>query len=475
MNILLLSNSAPNYFNFFNALARLLHNDGHSVHIAVDSTFSREENQLDTLEFATVHTFSEYYTSNAIDHDTLRRYSHYNLNGALLSDFERSQIYNIWGEEADTPFFDRLKSTLLGFFEQIIADHQIDTVIYENVSNTFAHFALFMAQQNGAQYVGLSPSRLPGRFAITADPWNDKVVERAFGDIQTGSVVPTAEVRNWVREYLAGIEKTVPDYMKINGLDNVGILKRYLRRDRLKKAKSLFRHLGDDRTSAFQVGNPLRTHFNLFARNLKRRLRTGKVRNFYSSPDYEADFFLYPLHFHPESSTSILAGTYLNEYEVIRNIAFNLPEGMRLYVKDHMSAWAFPPVSFYRDLQRLPNVVILGPGEPTKELIKASRGVLTLTSTVGYEALLLKKRVLLYGDVFYSFHKGVTRCDNPTQLHHLLCTELAQPIDWDDQYNEDFVCAYYYSTFDQSLNFLLPCEPAQKLSAAIYPYILKSM
>lgn len=54
MNILLLSNSAPNYHHFFKALVRLLAGDGANVAVAVDSTFSRKENRLDDLEFASV-------------------------------------------------------------------------------------------------------------------------------------------------------------------------------------------------------------------------------------------------------------------------------------------------------------------------------------------------------------------------------------------------------------------------------------
>jgi len=146
-----------------------------------------------------------------------------------------------------------------------------------------------------------------------------------------------------------------------------------------------------------------------FLRYICSRFKVGLVKRLYQAPVEGEQFLLYPMHFHPESSTSILAGTYLDEYEVIRNIAFSLPEGVRLYVKDHISAWGYPALDFYRRIKRLPNVRLLGPNEPTKQLIKASAGVITLTSTVGYEALLLKTRVFLFGQVFYSHIKHVDR------------------------------------------------------------------
>lgn len=468
MNILLLSNGAPNYHHFFKALVSLFARDGATVAVAVDSQFSRRENRLDDLTFAEIHEFATYFVNHKTDPAILARYAHVNLNSALLSDFERAQVYGIWDSSADLDYFDRLKSALLSFFEEIFERHSIDTVIYENVSNSFAHFALFVAQRRGATYMGFTGSRLPGRFAITSDPLEDNAAARAFEAIRGGSLTPAPEVRRWAEDYLSRIETITPDYMKINGLDRVALFRRYFRRDRIARIVALLRHIGDSRTDAFQIGNPLQTYLGLFRRNLGRRLRASQVRKLYQQPVRRERFLLYPLHFHPESSTSILAGSWLDEYEVIRNIAFNLPEGMRLYVKDHVSAWAYPTVDFYRRIRALPNVRLLPPEAPTKQLIKESAAVITLTSTVGYEALLLKKRVFLYGRVFYEFHKGVTRVESPARLHELFSSYVDRPPEWDDTYNLDFVCAYYAATLPGTLNLMHGPDTAKKMADHVY-------
>lgn len=468
MNILLLSNSAPNYFHFFNALSSLFMRDGAHVVAAVDSTFSREENQLDTIGFEAIYDFSVFFVKHRTDPAILQRYAAFDLNGALLSDFERSEAYGIWGDNVGLDYFDRLKSALLTYFELIFDQHAIDTVLYEGVSNTFAHYALFVAQRKGAQYLGLVGSRLPNRFGLTSDPLTDDATERLFHEIRSGQLPVDSSVRQWARDYIDGIETVVPDYMKINGLERISILSRYLRRDRLHKIMALGRHALDSRTDAFQAGNPLRTHAGLFVRNVRRRMRARSVTQLYEKPMEGERFLLYPMHFHPESSTSILAGTYLDEYEVIRNIAFSLPGGVRLYVKDHVSAWAYPTRDFYRRIRRLPNVRLLGPNEPTKQLIKQSRGVITLTSTVGYEALILRKQVFLFGTVFYGFHQGVTKIGDPTRLRALLEEKLAGPPEWDDQYNLDFISAYYLATLPGTLNLMLPSAGAEKMAEQVY-------
>lgn len=468
MNILLLSNSAPNYHHFFKALVRLLARDGAKVAVAADSAFSREENRLDDLEFARIHEFAAFFATHRTDSEILARYSDFALNAALLSDFERAEVYRIWGDGADLDYFDRLKSALLTFFEGIFEQHGTDLVIYENVSNAFAHFALFVAQRKNITYYGLAGTRLPGRFQVTSDPIEDKTIASDFAAIRSGQITVDEELRDWATDYIAGIETVVPDYMKINRLDHLALFGRYFRRDRLDKIVSLLRHSSDSRTGNFQIGNPLRTHTNLFLRNVGRRLRSGSVRKFYQKPVQGERFLLYPLHFHPESSTSILAGAYLDEYEVIRNIAFSLPEGVRLYVKDHVSAWSFPSLDFYRRIRRLPNVRILAPEEPTKQLIKMSAAVITLTSTVGYEALLLRKRVFLYGRVFYEFHQGVTRVENPAALRDILIDGLAREVDWDEAYNNDFVCAYHRATLPGTLNLMQGAEEAARLAGHVH-------
>ena len=45
--------------------------------------------------------------------------------------------------------------------------------------------------------------------------------------------------------------------------------------------------------------------------------------------------YLFPLQLKPESSTSVLARYYCDDLSVIKNIAFNIPFGCKLYVKEH--------------------------------------------------------------------------------------------------------------------------------------------
>ncbi|MCM0612626.1 hypothetical protein KFJ24_09125 [Marinobacter sediminum] len=472
MKVLVLSNSAPNYHNFFNAISRRLIEKGVGVGYAVDCPVSLAENKVEELGVQ-YDVFSEFFAQHELDEEILSAYSHHNLNLALFSDFDRSEEYGIWGRRSDE-FFDRLKSALLSFFSQLIDQHGYTAVLYENVSNAFAHFCWIVCQETNVDYVGLTGSRLPGRFCFTSNPFGEHVpIERTRQALEEQRLDVPEAVWGWCREYISNIETTSPDYMAFNNLDNIKIIDRYFRLSKLRKIFRAIRFIGGDHYHSFQRGNPLLYSAGMFLRSLKRRIRLPFVKKYYTAPG-DGDFFLYPLHFHPESSTSILSSSYVNEYETIKNIAFNLPEGVRLYVKDHLSAWGYPRLNFYKKLVSLPNVKLLAPFEPTKQLIKQSKGVVTLTSTVGYEALLLKKPVLLFGEVFYQNHPLVTKVGRLPDLFQSLSMMMRQLEETDvdiENYNLQFVAAYYLNTWPGRLNLMLDHKDAEKLADELFPLL----
>ena len=453
MNVLILSNGAPGYHNFFNSLALRLSEDGAKVFFAVDCETSRDENKLNELPFENFE-FSSFFASHTIDQEILSRYSGFNLNSALLSDYERAVVYRIW-KNPTIEFYEKLKSALLSFFEKIIKEKAISVVVYENVSNAFAHFAWFACQAHGIRYVGVSSSRLPGRFMISDDPLGDHVkIEETLKKIAKGEITITEEAKSWCGSYLSNLETIVPDYMKYNNLEKTGIIEKYLKTEKLKKLKTALRHIGDDHIHSFQRGNPVSLSWQMFKRSLFRKLRINRIKKFYSTHSESDEFFLYPLHYHPESSTSILSGAYVNELEVIRNISFNLPQGTMLYVKDHISAFGYPNKNFYREVSFLPNTKIIHPTAPTKKLIRQSKAVITLTSTVGYEAALLNKRVFLFGSVFYQEHINVTKIENPRKIYEYLKDVPPPETNKEIEYNQKFLAAYYINTQAGGLNLM---------------------
>ena len=132
--------------------------------------------------------------------------------------------------------------------------------------------------------------------------------------------------------------------------------------------------------------------------------------------------FLFPLHYRPEASTSVLAPFYENDLETIKNIAFSLPHGAYLYVKEHAGAIGNRKLSFYKEILTYPNVRLLDIGFPVKESWHLLNGIITLTSTMGFEASQQGVPVIVLGRVFYENYPGVRQVQGWEQLSQELKT-----------------------------------------------------
>ena len=97
-------------------------------------------------------------------------------------------------------------------------------------------------------------------------------------------------------------------------------------------------------------------------------------------------------------------------------------------------------------------------------MIRNSIGVITLTSTVGYEALLLNKPVITLGKVFYSFHDNCTFCDSLLKLPTLLRKMRDFSGCLSDRNNRAFIAAYFDGTYPIKIQYNDPLEKNQLIS-----------
>lgn len=466
MNILILSNNARNYYKFFNKLGSLFSAEEHNVVYAVDSYFSYDFSKLKHVD-RPVYIFEEFLVSFKNDKNILERYKADNLNVGYLADFERAQFNKTLHKISKT----HNSCAQLAFFESILRTHSIDFILFEDIANTFSYHSYLVGKQFGATYISIAAPRLPNRFLMYSGGafCTHTEIEKTLQAIESGVNIASGEIKQLSENYLNNLATTEPDYMKSNGLSDLNFISRNTNaRDKLHLWFNIIKHSLKFK-GGYVFGNPLKIQLAIMARTITRNLKAKKLSSFYSQPVLSENFILYPLHYHPEASTSVLAGTYFNEYETIRNIAFNLPVGTKLYVKDHKSAYGFPELSFYKSLTKLPNVKVIEPFFDTKKLIKASKAVITLTSTVGYEALLLNKRVFLFGNVFYQFHPNVVRIENPAKLFNLFQEWLCKPLEQGDDYNLKFIQAYYLTTLPGSSN--IAGKDSDKLAVELFPLI----
>jgi hypothetical protein len=174
--------------------------------------------------------------------------------------------------------------------------------------------------------------------------------------------------------------------------------------------------------------------------------------NGFSAPVEGEVYFFYPLHVEPELSLLLLGQSYLDQINVIQQVAKSLPISTKLYVKEHPSMFGLRPKSFYTRLLQIPNIRIIHARVDSHAMIRNARVVVTTTGTAGLEAILLGKPVITLGDAFYSridlVHKAESLTELPNLVAKILSNKNHNGTDHDNNRIVDFVTAIFESSID---------------------------
>lgn len=141
--------------------------------------------------------------------------------------------------------------------------------------------------------------------------------------------------------------------------------------------------------------------FYRFSRRLRFRAALKK-RALCHQVDLEKPFIYFALHYQPEASTSAQGGFFANQMNAIEAMREILPAGWWIYVKENpKQRYMFRDLPFYLRARQWPDVRFIDDSAQSEDMIKISRIVATVTGTVGYEALLLGKPCVYFGEAWY--------------------------------------------------------------------------
>lgn len=248
--------------------------------------------------------------------------------------------------------------------------------------------------------------------------------------------------KRWAEEFLLSFEKKKPKpsyWHKNNKLPKFQIVWLF----------KFFKTLLDE----YKYKNSDPTRFNL-SWLLKKRM--GEVFNRYRLRGVRFQealqgerFILYPLHKQPESSVDVLGDFYSDQLNLIKQIVRSLPVGYKLYVKEHSNAIGDRPISFYREVEKLPNTKLISPMADSFHLLKLTSLVVTVSGTMAYEAGLLGKPAITFSDMFFSKLPSVRYCSAVRKLPEIIVELIgynSRPSDEVEKINFlEFVCINSFS------------------------------
>ncbi|MCK5039977.1 MAG: hypothetical protein KAR87_03350 [Candidatus Aenigmarchaeota archaeon] len=195
--------------------------------------------------------------------------------------------------------------------------------------------------------------------------------------------------------------------------------------------------------------------------NLKFGPYVVRKLNVFEKPAYNEKYILFPLHSQPDISTLVLGQYYLNQVALIENIAKSMPICYKLYVKEHPTTIGIRSMSFYKRLKNIPNVKLIDSKISMRDLIKHSKLVTTISGTGGWEAIMLKKPVITFGDCFYNELDMVKKCRDITQLPSII-QDLLYGYNHDEEKLIKFLSAIFKTSYHFSLNRYMNIEEYNK-------------
>ena len=167
--------------------------------------------------------------------------------------------------------------------------------------------------------------------------------------------------------------------------------------------------------------NPYKKIFFLISTAIKRFYLFSKFNRYFEAPKKEENYIYMPLHYIPESTTYVKAPMYVNELNLIEAISKLLPINWRLYVKEHQSMLGERKIKFYKQVKKFSNVRLVKPNfyKDPKPWIEKSLGVVTIAGTTAFEASMLNKPAIVFGNVFYNVISGIKVAKSIEDLEHL--------------------------------------------------------
>jgi hypothetical protein len=105
----------------------------------------------------------------------------------------------------------------------------------------------------------------------------------------------------------------------------------------------------------------------------------------------------YALHQEPESALLNYSPEFNNSMEIMTWVSKSIPADTLLIVKENPWAFGVRSRGYYRNLMKISNLHFAHPAVPSWEWIKRANLVVTITGTVGFEAVYFGKPVLSFG------------------------------------------------------------------------------
>ncbi|MEG3179112.1 capsular polysaccharide export protein, LipB/KpsS family [Sphingomonas sp. LT1P40] len=304
----------------------------------------------------------------------------------------------------------RILGREIAFWRQLLDAHRPIAVLNELVALEISEVLLIEARRRDIRYLAPMPAPTEGRFYWLPNPIS-------LSGRHLPKLTPSAEMRALADTYVTQLK--VKDWRPFYVRDLSG--RRALKPFLVGLAKAAIWQL---RALTARNDGPFR--YESYDEEYSKRVAVY-LKGLWTKYDRiedipaEVEVFFYPLHQEPEATLLYLSEFYANQPALIENIMRSLGPNQALVVKEHpVDKGSLLRRKFLELRDRYSSLYFVPAEVHGRQVLERSERVVTLTSTVGWEAAAIGKKVYVLGDIFFDSLPGVTRLSNINDLRRVL-------------------------------------------------------
>ena len=313
-------------------------------------------------------------------------------------------------------------------FEDIFGKDGCDFFINEAISDVYTYIAYVVGESYGTSFCAqlVAPGFSGTKHYYTQSPFQYNCnFERDYKDKKYPD-----EIRRQARELIQGTRER---YSKPSYMNFAGKLPSLWGKNLVRPIAYVIKRIMPYWNNPYDCRHYCEYEWTL--ERMKFYFRWQLSKKYYKQPNFNDKYVLFPLHLQPEATTLVCAAKYERQLFFIDQLAKSLPVDTKLYVKEHYAILGHRELGFYKALLQYPNVVLISPFAPINELILNAEAVVTLTGTMGFEAMIMRKPVIMCGKTHYQNAPGVIHVDDIYMNYLSALKQWGKP-------SEEEICQY---------------------------------
>lgn len=334
----------------------------------------------------------------------------------------------------------KILCVFFGEIEKFLREEKPDFLLTAGIGSLGTYVIYAVAKKLGIKTIDMQVARIGNRFLLTEDFRCFTGVEKIFEKIRAKKYASpfSKEAKKFLTEFRRNPRPYFPIFIQFG---NKARLKFLVLHNIIRTLKMVLELAKIKLFRTLPAGQKSIPPFRFFVELIWKKIRGLAALSLCQKPAAGEEYAFFPLQMEPEVGNSILSPVYANYIETARLAAKSLPVRFKLYVKEHPAMRGIRKLSYYRKILQIPNVRLIDDTLSGHSMISSARIVLTNVSTVGWEAILLKKPVITFGNIFYNKLSWVQKCEDPEKLPDLVQKALNFEVRSDDQELLDFLAA----------------------------------